>query len=277
MKTLQLSAFKSIHSLVKKLNSEKKCRDFLAQIRWQGKTICPYCGCERIYNKKDGRYACSGCRNTFTVLVGTIFQNTKLPLIKWFMAIYLLCNNKQGISSCQLAKDLDITQKTAWFISQKIRILFKNPDDDFKDIIRSKITTKISLNGKVFRARIPSTPNLIHPNILKYIESGSRIFKDSYICYQSLAESERKEYQTEDPGWKLDESSRRIGKEDGFWLQIKRMTLGVYHYISAAIFHRYVYEAIFRRSTTGISNADRAHIMLSRIGQVVTYKTVRPT
>ena len=248
----------------------------MAEIRWQGEPVCPYCGCKKIYRKKDGRYACSNCRNTFSVLVGTIFQNTKLPLIKWFMGIYLLCNSKQGISSCQLAKDLEVTQKTAWFIAQKIRILFRNPDDDFKDIIRSEIATRTSLNGNPFRVRWSNPPNFLHPRLYEFIKTGSRIHKDRYICYQTLAESEKEMFQTEDPRWNHDGRKGKKNIENGFWIQLKRMTFGVYHYLSAAIFHRYVYEALFRHRTAAYLNEDRAELILLRIGQVITYKTVRP-
>lgn len=276
MATNDLSEFKSIHALLKRLNSEKKCRDYLAVIRWHGETVCPYCGWKKIYRKKDGRYACSSCLNTFSVLVGTIFQNTKLPLIKWFMGIYLLCNSKQGISSCQLAKDLGVTQKTAWFIAQKIRILFKNPEDDCKDIIQSKIVTKTSSNGNPFRVRWSYPPNFLHPKLYEFIKTASRIHEDRYICYQTLAESEKEIYQTEDPRWNYQERKGKKKIENGFWIQLKRMTFGVYHYLSASLFHRYVYEALFRHKTATFCNEDRTKLMLSRIEQVITYRVVRP-
>ena len=76
----------------------------------------------------DGRFRCNHCLKNFSCLVGTIFENTKLPLIKWFVAMYLISSHKKGISSHQLSRDLDITQASAWYMLQKIRLLYPQSD-----------------------------------------------------------------------------------------------------------------------------------------------------
>ncbi len=108
-----LKDFGSITALVAQFRTEKSCREFLAEFRWHGNITCPYCGCKKVYHKKDGRYICKDCKRTFSVLVGTVFQNTKVSLLLWFIAIHLICNSKKGISSCHLARELGVTQKTA--------------------------------------------------------------------------------------------------------------------------------------------------------------------
>jgi transposase-like protein len=98
-------------------HTEGICKAAIAQERWgDGKAVCPYCGCTHTYACKDGRYSCPNCKRKFNVTVGTIFENTKLSLRKWFLAMYLVSSHKKDVSSHQLARDIKVTQKTAWFI-----------------------------------------------------------------------------------------------------------------------------------------------------------------
>ena len=127
---LELQHFNSLISLANHFNSDKRCRDFITEQRWHGEVSCPFCGCKHVYtcSNGDNQFKCAECHKRFSCLVGTIFQNTKLPLQKWFMAMYLISSHKKGISSHQLARDLDTCQKTAWFILHKVRTLFTQND-----------------------------------------------------------------------------------------------------------------------------------------------------
>lgn len=115
---LSLQHFDSLISLVSHFNNDERCRDFITEQRWHGKVVCPFCGCTHVYecSNGDNQFKCSHCRKRFSCLVGTIFQNTKLPLQKWFMAMYLISSHKKGVSSHQLGRDIHVTQKTAWFL-----------------------------------------------------------------------------------------------------------------------------------------------------------------
>ncbi|MBI3232932.1 MAG: IS1595 family transposase [Bacteroidetes bacterium] len=126
MKKKQKQGFASIIQLTEYFSSEKVCRKYLERMRWaDGVKVCPHCGStEKIYVMKHN-YKCSACRKQFSLTKGTIFEKTKVSLQKWFVAIYLLSAHKKGISSCQLAEDLGVTQKTAWFMTQRIREMFK--------------------------------------------------------------------------------------------------------------------------------------------------------
>jgi len=103
--------------------TEKVCQEYLAILCWNGKTTCPDCGSDRVGELKGNtkKYKCYGCRKQFSVKVGTIFHDSKISLRKWFIAIYLITAHKKGVSSHQLARDLKIIQKTAWFILQRVR------------------------------------------------------------------------------------------------------------------------------------------------------------
>ena len=84
--------------------------------------FCPHSGSVRVYNFSDNRtHKCGDCRKRFSIKVGTIFEDTKVPLRQWFMAIYLVTSHKKGIASTQLAKDIAVTQKTAWFMLHRLR------------------------------------------------------------------------------------------------------------------------------------------------------------
>src|SRR3984957_13509085 len=90
--------------------------------RWPNGAVCPTCGLgERVTARKDGYYRCNQCREDFTVRTGTIFERSHIPLHKWIYAMYLLMTARKGISSLQLAKEIGVTQKSAWFLLHRIR------------------------------------------------------------------------------------------------------------------------------------------------------------
>ena len=128
---INFSKFNSILSLITYFHNEEICKRAITQSRWaDGDVVCPYCGGHHCKTRKDGKYRCSNCGKNFSCLVGTIFENTKLPLIKWFIAMYLISSHKKGISSHQLAKDINVTQATAWYMLQKIRLLYPQMDSE---------------------------------------------------------------------------------------------------------------------------------------------------
>ena len=123
--------FNHIISLTTYFNSEEKCKQAIIESRWaDGDVVCPYCGEHHCVKRTDSKFRCKACRKNFSCLVGTIFENTKLPLIKWFIAMYFISSNKKGVSSYQLSRDIDVTQSTAWYMLQKIRLLYPQSDAD---------------------------------------------------------------------------------------------------------------------------------------------------
>ena len=101
---------------------EQSCIDHLRSIRWRGGAFCPHCGSLKVYHFSDNRtHKCGDCRQRFSIKVGTIFEDSKIGLHKWFMAVYLITSHKKGIASTQLARDIAVTQKTAWFMLHRLR------------------------------------------------------------------------------------------------------------------------------------------------------------
>jgi transposase-like protein len=115
----------------------EKAREYLEKMRWAKGMVCPHCGSLEAYklapkpdsNKpvRNGVYKCKVCREQFTVTVGTIFEDSHIPLHKWLMAIQLLCSSKKGMSAHQLHRMLGITYKSAWFMAHRIRYAMSQP------------------------------------------------------------------------------------------------------------------------------------------------------
>jgi len=110
--------------------SEEECREYLERQRWPDGARCPKCGAAEPWkitrktatkNTVRSLYRCRACKRQFTATVGTIFEDSKIPLNKWFAAIYLMCASKKGISAHQLHRQLGVTYKSAWFMCQRVR------------------------------------------------------------------------------------------------------------------------------------------------------------
>src|SRR5665213_1332674 len=118
-----LKSFKSLADMSKAFPDEKACVDHFRTLRCPdaAKITCPRCGAIGAhYTLADNTHKCRDCRRKFTVRNGTIFEDSKIELRKWFIAIFLMTSHKKGVSSCQLARDIGVTQKTAWFMLHRI-------------------------------------------------------------------------------------------------------------------------------------------------------------
>src|SRR5258708_15234718 len=125
----------NLATLAKLFNDEDAAREFLESKLWAHGRHCPHCGCMTTYALtakpgskspvRKGVYKCKVCRQQFTVRIGTIFEESKLPISKWLMAIHLMTSSKKGVSSRQIARELDVTPKSAWFVTHRIREAMK--------------------------------------------------------------------------------------------------------------------------------------------------------
>lgn len=118
-------------SLIEQFGSEDRCRAYLEALRWPGEVACPRCKSDKISQiVKRNQFDCDGCRYQFSVTAGTIFNDSHLPLWKWFLCVYLLCESRKGMSANQIKRTLGISYKTAWFLCHRIRAAMKelNPE-----------------------------------------------------------------------------------------------------------------------------------------------------
>ena len=117
-----------MNSLIDLLNqypNEQACIDHLVKTRWPNGVTCPHCESSKVYTCKK-KFRCGACKRDFSVRTGTIYEGSPLPLRKWFAAMWLLSSSPKGISSCQLAREIGVTQKTAWFVLGRLRKMIAN-------------------------------------------------------------------------------------------------------------------------------------------------------
>ena len=114
--------FKTLTDFTDYFCDEATCIAHYTENRFAGGEYCAHCGHAEIYTFKNGkRYRCAKCKQDFTIRTNTVFGESKLPMRKWYMAMYLLSHTSKGISSVQMAKHIGVTQQTAWFMSHRIR------------------------------------------------------------------------------------------------------------------------------------------------------------
>lgn len=131
----------NIIQIYKQFPEHESCIKHLEKVRWNDIAKCPYCNSTNATPApKELRYHCNNCNTSFSVTVGTIFHKTKLDLQKWFLAISLILNAKKGISSRQLARDIEVTKDTAWYMQMRIRRAMNEYGELLKGIIEADET-----------------------------------------------------------------------------------------------------------------------------------------
>lgn len=302
-----LEKFDNLISLITYFKDNATCKQFLKEQRWGDDVVCPYCGHHHCYSRSNGQFRCPNCLNNFSVLVGTIFENTKIALVKWFSAMYLISSHKKGISSHQLARDINVTQKTAWHILHKVRSLYSQDDSielsedvecdeayidgDEKNKHESKKTegtqgrslkTKTPVfgmaqrNGNIVAMKTQDTKGrTLMPIIRQFVKDGSRIYTDEYIGYNSLVESEYSHAVVNHGAKQFVDGDKHTNTIEGFWAQLKRAIFGIYHFVSAKYLKRYVDEAVFSYNSREQSESERFRIMFKRSIGIFRYADVK--
>lgn len=144
---LEKLRFETLAQMTAAFPNEQSAIDRFTAARWKNGAFCPLCGSTKVYSFSDRRtYKCGDCRKRFSTKVGTIFEDSKIDMRQWLMAIWLITSHKKSIASTQLAKDIGVTQKTAWFMLHRLRHVtqtnsFNSPLDQaagrltYKDLI----------------------------------------------------------------------------------------------------------------------------------------------
>jgi transposase-like protein len=264
--------------IILELNTQEKCIDFLEKKRWGDTPRCTNCGSIRSSSKrKELRHKCHDCGISFSVLVGTIFHATKLPLTKWFMAISLILDAKKGISSLQLSRPLQITRITAWSLQARIRKAMKEDvqlngiiqvDEAFiggsttnmhKNHIKKK---NIKCDGKehkntvlgmidnensiVLKVIQKANKQHIRPVLKRVITKESTLVTDGHGSYVSLKDDFRKHIAIIHKKGERVKGKYNMSSIEGFWALLKRAVTGVYHCLSIKHLQSYMDEIAFK-------------------------------
>jgi len=300
-----IGEFRSILDLMKAFPTEQDCVNHLEKLRWSdGVVISPFDETSKVYKCSHNRYKCKSTGKYFNVKVGTIFEDTKVPLIKWFMALYIFSSHKKGISSHQLAKDIDVTQKTAWFLLHRLRYAFDHPDfkkelggvveidetymgGDEKNKHESKKTagtqgrstkTKkpvlgmLERNGRLIAQVVPDTKQAtLEPIIHDNLKCTAKVMTDEWRAYTKLHKTYDHEIVNHSAKQFVNGMAHTNGVEN-FWSHFKRGIDGIYHWCSVKHLQGYVNEYSYRYNTRGYSTSKRFNVVLENIEGRLTYK-----
>ncbi len=284
-----------------------KCREHLESLRWKDGPRCPHCGHDKYYKFENGKtYKCARreCRKKYNVFIGTVFENTKIPLNKWFWAVYIATSHKKGISSAQLARDIFVQQKTAWFMLHRIREMLTPNNEQFRNTVeideayiggkeRNKHAKKrqkeqqgfgrsgsktavlgiVERGHEVYARKVNQTDlETLKPIIESKVEPGATIMTDEWRAYEHLS------VKFDHMVIKHSDGIYVAGKIhtntiEGFWSLLKRGIVGIYHFVSFKHLDAYCNEFTFRYNTRRLNDFQRFELAMVRAaGRRITYK-----
>jgi transposase-like protein len=281
----------NLASLAKVFADEDLAREFLEKKRWPNGPRCPRCGSTKAYaltarpgSKKPvrkGVYCCAKCRRQFTVRIGTIFEDSHIPLRKWLMAFHLMSSSKKGISSMQLHRELGITLKSAWFLSHRIREsmdekhdgqLFgivevdetyvggkvKGGHDGRTTAVKTPALALVERNGRV-RSRPVERVNAatLKGAILENVHRDAAIMTDDFASYRGIGRFFRYHKVVRHTDGEYSRGDVTTNTVESFFAILKRGHYGIFHSLSKHHLHRYCSEFSFRWNYRKVGDGER--------------------
>ena len=256
---------------------------------------------------------CASCRDMFTVRMGSIFEESPVPLQKWFLAIYLCTSLKKGVSSIQLSKYIGVTQKTAWFMLQRIRHVFETGSfekltgevemdeayiggSDKNKHHSKKLKTRTGKGAQGFASKNDKTPvvgmverggrliavateNTGSATLMnlarKNIDIDATIYTDEHMPYRTLPKIGFKHASVNHGAKEFVNGMASTNTAESFWSHLKRGIDGIYHHVSAKHLQLYCDEYTFRWNTRGMTDGERFEAWFDNInGKRLMYKSL---
>lgn len=283
--------FKNVTQLLDYFKDEETCKAYLEQKRWGGVPSCHHCGSVYVYRTNRG-FKCGEkqCGKKFSVISGTIYESTKLPLRIWFAAIYLCTSSKKGISSLQASRQLGITQKSAWFLLHRIREMLKDNapatlqnmvevDETYiggkmknkhKSVRKAAHKNNVShVNNKTCVVALLERNNQVKTHVhnnktltLKdmvrlHVDKSARVFTDSLNAYKGLSDDFLAHEIVNHDQEEYVRGEVYTNSVEGFFSILKRGIYGIYHQVSPKHLQRYCDEFSLRYNTRKIADDER--------------------
>ncbi len=269
--------------IFKKFPTQKDCIEYLEKIKWKGTPACPYCNSIKShYSPADFKHFCHTCATSYRVTIGTIFEDSRLPLQKWFLAIALILNAKKGISSRQLARDLDVNKDTAWSMQMRIRKAMVETPSLLVGIVEMDETyvgarrPRKEAKDKDDQGNYPKNPRGRGTNktpVVGMVERGGRVIakKQTELKFSDLKKTAKANIDFENTVLMTDDyrgyipfkhlinhqtvnhsqkqwtkGSIHTNTIESFWAILKRGIVGQYHHLSDKHLNRYIQEFCFK-------------------------------
>ncbi|MCY3958808.1 MAG: IS1595 family transposase [Chloroflexi bacterium] len=294
---------RSVYDVLEAFPSERVCVDHLARMRWPNGEVCPNCGVVGRAYKVKLRFKCSYCKTFFSARKDTIFEESKVPLRKWFAAIFLFTSNRKGIPSTQLAREISVKQETAWFMLSRLRQVADNMAVEIlKGIIevdecfiggkeRNKHAKKklhnnwmqgktivvgaVERNGAVITDRVPYRDrNSLQAFIMRRVYRGSTVYTDEHGAYKRLPQHKHKN--TNHSIGQYVNGDVHTQTIESFWAIVKRAHKGIYHQWSQKHCDLYLREFELRWNLRRLPDGDRLDVFLQHVnGTRLTYEDLK--